>query len=743
MNQKILFLFLALLTCQSLAGQVMEGKVVDENGNALPDVYLLSPTGNQHTHTNALGRFRHTGFQAGDTLEISLIGFNRRMIILEKKDFDRPMTIELKETPIKLQQVIISSQINPISQIARIDVQNNPVNSAQELLRKVPGLFIAQHAGGGKAEQIFLRGFDIDHGTDINITVDGLPVNLVSHAHGQGYSDLHFMIPETVERLDFNKGPYFADRGNFTTAGYISFQTKDRLEKSAASMEYGRFNSFRTVGLFDLLPAGAAQQAYLAGEYVLTDGPFLSSQNFNRLNLMGKFTANLPGNDKLSVLAGHFTSTWDASGQIPQRAVEAGLISRFGAIDDTEGGSTSRTNLVLNHTRNLSEQSFLKSRVYFSRYDFELYSNFTFFLNDPENSDQIRQAEDRQLFGMESVYYRQFQAWGLDIQLRGGMGLRYDQIRNNELSRTANRRTTLNTLTLGDIDESNVSGFISGELEWGKFLFNPGIRFDYFKFAYVDRLRNDYRKLSENESFLSPKLNLLYTPNRYWQLFLKTGIGFHSNDTRVVVTQNGTSILPAAYGLDLGTVWKPIPRLWFNTALWYLFLEQEFVYVGDEAIVEPSGRTRRTGIDLGVRFQLSEHLFLDSDLNYAFARSVDEPEGADYIPLAPQLTATGGLVFQSPSGLSGGIRYRYIKNRPANESGSITALGYFLTDINANYQWKATTFSLIVDNVFNAQWNEAQFATLSRLRNEGEAVEELHFTPGMPIFVKGKISFSF
>ncbi len=741
---RLIFILQAFIwSSATLSGQVLEGKVVDENGVPIQDAYIIKYSSTDHTHTNELGFFRLSGAQAGDTIGISFIGFETRRMILEEAGFGKPVTVVMDETPVRLDQVVVSKKLSTGNQISAIDLETNPVNSAQEVLRKVPGLFIAQHAGGGKAEQIFLRGFDIDHGTDIGITVDGLPVNMVSHAHGQGYADLHFLIPETIEAIDFGKGPYYAGHGNFTTAGYVDFQTKEKLDGSRLSLEYGQFNTLRTVGLFDLLGGNSGQSAYLAAEYMLTDGPFEASQNFNRVNLMGKYTARLPNNDKLSLLASHFSSKWDASGQIPQRAVDAGLISRFGAIDDTEGGSTSRTNTALYHTKVLSDNAFVKSRAYFTQYDFELFSNFTFFLNNPENGDQIRQRENRNIFGLESVLHRQYYLDGATFRLRGGAGLRYDQVKDSELSRTLNRKTTLEPIALGDINESNIYGFADAEFDFGKVVAIPGLRFDYFKFDYVDKLALQYSTQSQDKGFVSPKLNVLYNPGRNWQFFLKSGAGFHSNDTRVVVARQGRGILPAAWGVDLGTVWKPLPNLWFNTALWHLFLEQEFVYVGDEGIVEPSGRTRRYGLEFGMRYQLTGGLFFDSDINYTIARAIDEPEAADYIPLAPDLVAAGGLVFEYPSGLSGGIRYRYIKSRPANEDGSITAEGYFVTDANLSYTLKNITFSIIGENLLDAEWNEAQFATESRLRGEEESVEELHFTPGTPFFLRGKVTYRF
>jgi len=289
--------------------------------------------------------------------------------------------------------MVITEELNTVSTISRLDLKVTPVNSSQEVLRKVPGLFIGQHAGGGKAEQIFLRGFDVDHGTDVSISVDGMPVNMVSHAHGQGYSDLHFVIPETINKIDFGKGGYYAQEGDFNTAGYVNFETKDYLKESSISASAGQFNTLRTVGLFDLLENTKNQNAYVALEYIATDGPFESPQNFNRLNLFGKYVMYSPENDKLTLTASHFTSRWDASGQIPQREVDNGNMTRFGAIDDTEGGETERTNFNVTFDNYISDDTKLSANAFYSHYAFELYSNFTFFLEDPVNGDQIKQKE--------------------------------------------------------------------------------------------------------------------------------------------------------------------------------------------------------------------------------------------------------------------------------------------------------------------------------------------------------------
>ncbi len=740
---KTLTAALFALLSTAIYSQSISGEVTDRSGIPLRDAYVWIGDGTRHTHSDALGRFSISNVSTQDTLLISYLGFATLVRPLNQSDFQGTVTIVLSERVFELDQVVITNDIRFVNKVAQIDLETQPVKSSQELMRRVPGLFIGQHAGGGKAEQMFLRGFDIDHGTDVRITVDGLPVNMVSHAHGQGYADLHFLIPETVESLDFGKGPYYADQGDFNTAGYVAFHTKEQLDQSSIGIEYGQFNTLRTVGLFDLLPGVENHDAYVAAEYLLTDGPFDSPQNFNRTNVMGKYTVQLPNASKLSVSASHFQSKWDASGQIPQRAISAGLINRFGAIDDTEGGNTSRSNIVLSHTKALTPRSFMKSNAFYSHYDFELYSNFTFFLNDQENGDQIRQKEDRDIFGFESAIHHELMLWGADVNTSVGIGLRYDAVRGNELSHTLDRLTTLDRIALGDVDESNVYGYADIGFNFGDWLISPGLRLDYFKFDYINDLSPAYSSLSETKMIASPKFNFIYNPNRSLQFFLKTGLGFHSNDTRVVVAQSGEEILPAAYGADLGLIWKPAPRLFVNSALWYLFLDQEFVYVGDAGVVEPSGKSRRLGVEVGLRYQLTDWLFFDTDVNYTVARAVDEPEGADYIPLAPDLTATGGISMNHPSGFSGGIRIRYIGDRPANEDDSIVAEGYAVTDVSLNYSWRKVTFGIQIENLFDTEWNEAQFATESRLQYEVESVEEIHFTPGMPFVLRGKVVYRF
>ena len=733
------FLLLSLIFSSYSYSQIQKGQIKDSYELPIENAFIVNTISQAHAHSDEFGNFSIENSKKGDVLIISGVGYKKRNYTIESNEIN----IILENDIFKLDDVVISSKLNSMNVISKIDLQTSPVNSSQEVLRKVPGLFIGQHAGGGKAEQIFLRGFDIDHGTDIAISVDGMPVNMVSHAHGQGYADLHFVIPETIDKIDFGKGTYYADKGDFATAGYVAFTTKEKVDNSSISAEIGQFNSFRTLAIIDLLDNKKNQNAYFATEYLRTDGPFDSPQDFKRINLFGKYTSVLSNNSKVSFQVSRFTSKWNASGQIPQRLVDSGQLSFFGAVDDTEGGSTSRTNFNVTYSKYIDEFTNFKLNTYYSKYDFELYSDFTFFLEDPINGDQIRQQDNRSIYGLNSEFTKKYYSDTANSIYNLGFGFRQDETKDTELSHTVNRYTTLQTIKLGDIDETNIFSYLNAEYDFGKLTINPAIRLDYFKFDYQDKLLPTFVTQSENKFKVSPKLNFIYSYNRNFQLYLKSGLGFHSNDTRVVVAKTGEKILPTAFGVDLGTIFKPTNKIVVNAALWFLELEQEFVYVGDAGIVEPSGKSRRMGIDLGLRYQLNDFLFFNTDVNYTRARSRDEAKGQDYIPLAPDFTSTGGLNFSNYRGFSGGIRYRYLKNRPANEDNSIVAKGYFVTDANVNYSYKKLIFGLSAENLFDTRWKETQFATESQLQGESQSVEEIHFTPGTPFLLKAKITYNF
>lgn len=675
------------------------------------------------------------------TLNIRCVGFQSKNIVVSSLLFaENKAIIYLTQKVSSLEEVVIkASSTNGIFKtISDLDIHLRPINNSQEVLRMVPGLFIGQHAGGGKAEQIFLRGFDLDHGTDINISVDGMPVNMVSHAHGQGYADLHFVIPELIDKVNFNKGPYFADKGNFTTAGFVEFKIKDYLENNFVKLEGGQFNTFRGIAGINLLKPNKErrnQSLYFAGEGSFTKGYFESSQDFSRFNGLLKYHGIINANNTITASASAFTSQWNASGQIPNRSVESGLVGWYGAIDNTEGGHTSRYNLNTELLTNLKNGAILRNQIYYSKYDFELYSNFTFYKEDPINGDQIRQKENRNIIGYNSVYQHQYYIGKLKTETKTGVQVRYDNVDGLELARTKNRTINTKQLMLGDVKELNAGAYYSQKLSVSNKLDITGaLRVDYFTNSYNDKLASQL--LTSNSTILCPILNFNYLVNDKVQLYFYNGRGFHSNDTRVAVQENGKKVLPPAYGSDFGGIFKIGKKLVLQSALWYLWLDQEFVYVGDEGVVNAGGQTRRFGFDLSARYEVTKNLYADLNVSLANPRALHVANAESYLPLAPRFTSVGGLTYRKQYGWNGSLRYRYMGDRPANEDNTVIAKGYFIIDAAINYSKKNWEAGLSIQNLLNTKWKETQFDTESQLQTETVPVSEIHFTPGTPFFAR-------
>jgi len=757
--KKLLYILAAVILIQLNAvsilhsqNSVINGKVFDkETKLPLYGAVITLVEINRSTSSNVLGDYNFSKlFEGSYKLKIELIGYEKVNLTIAVSGSDTVQTSAyLIDNALTISQIDVTATIDYGSiSVSPIDILLRPTSTAQDLLKLVPGLFIAQHAGGGKAEQIFLRGFDIDHGTDINLQVDGMPVNMISHAHGQGYADLHFVIPETIDDFSVYKGPYFSKFGDLGTSGSVDFKTKNSIEKSMGLLEFGSYDYYRALAMVKVLGENShlfsknKEDLYLAGEYAASNGYFDSRQKFSRLNVFGKYFGALSSKTILSVSGSTFYSHWDASGQIPERAVEENLIGRFGGIDNTEGGNTYRTNFNLNLMNSLSSNSSLTNQIYFSSYGFNLYSNFTFFLNDPVNGDQINQFENRNIFGYKGTYSFLGQIGNVNLNTSFGIGARIDDIDTIHLAHTR-ERSFLNYYEAGKILVQDYFAYMDESIEAGDFVINPGVRIDYFDFDLTDDL-NSSNSGSVSAVRIGPKLNLFYNLNNKTQFFIKSGIGFHSNDARVAVVENIGNTLPRAFGYEAGTVFNAGNAL-INLSLWGLNLESEFVYVGDEAVVEPSGRTQRLGIDFSGRYQFNEWMWADLDLNYAKGKFTDEPEDADRIPLAPVFTSVGGLSARLDNGISGRIGYRYLDDRPANENYSVTANGYFVMDAVLNFQFSGNyQIGLTFENLTNnTSWNEAQFDTESRLEFETDPVSELHYTPGTPFSLKGNFSINF
>ena len=731
--------FLIVCSITAYSQKAISGKIID-NANGEPLQYAVISEDHHGVAVNSDkdGYFRISLPKQTDSLYISIIGYHAQSVAVSA--VVNPWIVRLDRGPVDLESVTITPQSNNASfhTLSAIDLHIRPVNSAQDLMRLVPGLFLGQHHGGGVAEHIFLRGFDADHGTDVNVSVDEMPVNLVSHAHGQGFSDLHFLIPELVTSYEFGKGPYYADHGDFTTAGYVAFHTADVLDKSTVKLEAGQFKTGRAMAMIDLLSEKAKQRgesAYIAGEAAYTNGPFDWPQHFNRLNLYGKYNINISAKERLTLTMSTFSSQWRSSGEIPERAVDEGLTGRFGYLDSLQGGRTSRTNIIARLSSSLSDSWYMQNQFYYSWYDFSHRYNDTFFADDSVNGDRLRQQESRNLFGYNGkitnhVYFEN----NMDLSSSFGLGFQFNKIHHSELSHIDDQFNVLEYLQLGNINENLFNGYLDENMRVGKWLFNAGLRMDYLYFHYDDQLNPVMP--SRNKVIFSPKLNVEYTANQEIQLYVKTGKGFHSNDAKVVVANQGREILPAAYGVDFGINWKPADRLFINTAIWWMQLDQEFIYNGDEGTLEPSDKTRREGIDFSARYQFNEWLYAFLDINYSYARDIQAPKGENYIPLAVPLASAGGLNYKFSNGINGALSYRYMKDRPANEDNSLTAKGYFVTDLTAFYTKKKFEFGIEIQNLFNTRWREEQFAVASRLRIEAAPVDDVNFTAGTPFFAK-------
>ncbi len=752
----------------------------EENGKGLPGVNVLIDGTLLGTATGLHGGFSIENIPEGNyNLTISCLGFKTiseelRIIngeILEVKYTISPSSLNLESIQIEANRSFSSSSAKSIRQF---DMKTRPAKSSQDLLMLAPGLIIAQHAGGGKAEQIFMRGFDADHGTDVAISVDGLPVNMVTHGHGQGYADLHFLIPEIVESIDVYKGPYFSRFGDFATAGAVSFKTMDHPHNNMVKVEGGMFNTGELTTVLKVPTSNEHQSAYIAGQYYTTDGPFESPQDFNRANVFGKFHSHLTDQSSLAVTMNSFSSAWDASGQIPTRAVYQGIISRFGAIDDMEGGTTSRTDFSVFYENGEGTDNQFFIQGYSTWYSFKLFSNFTYFLVDSVNGDMIEQTDNRSILGINSKYVNRSMIGNIHSQSTVGIGLRADNI-NVQLWKSPDR-IRKNNQRNDYVNQRNLFIYFDEVLYFSsKWRMQLGLRGDYFTFNMNDALDGDslsdlpHASTYAQKLIINPKINIVYSPLKDVELFANFGSGFHSNDARdVIISQRIKEIehalenkgyskvqidsallannfnpassriktLPRAIGGEFGIKTNLGKYLILGVSGWYLFMEEELVFIGDEGTTEVSGETLRIGVDIEVRAQLTKWLWADADLNISKGKYINEPEGSNNIPLAPGITSTGGLTAMHPSGFEGSLRYRYIGSRPANETNTVTALGYTLVNARLGYNFRIFSFYTSLENILNTEWNEAQFDTESRLKNESQPVSEINFTPGNPFNVK-------
>lgn len=613
------------------------------------------------------------------------------------------------------------------------ELDMRPLTRPGDVAEAMPGLFAVQHAGGGKANQYFVRGFDADHGTDVAIDIDGVPVNMLSHAHGQGYADMHWLVPELVSSVDVRKGPYEVWDGDLVTAGAIDIHLADQVDETRATATYGMWNTARGLAITGVNRGNT--HAVVAGEAYTTDGPFLRPENLIRLNGYAKLTVEPAPALRLSIGGTAYGSGWSGSGQIPLRAVEAGELDRFGTLDRSEGGQSTRRNLYVRAELNPADGQSVVASAWTSTYRLNLFSNFTFFAEDPDNGDQIEQQDERTLAGFDT-YWRDVERVGrFSFGTRIGFQGRQDRV-DAQLFHDV-QRERLDTRVDAHVDEASLGAYVREEIAFEDYVrLVGGARLDHYTFAVDDALDIPADGVVStgvrDAALVSPKANLVVSPWKHLDLFANFGRGFHSNDARGVVRSvDPVDPLTVATGYELGTrLHHDIGQI--AVSAWVLDLEAETVWVGDEGTTELRGPTHRQGLDVSLRTHPIEWLYGDLDATFSQSTFVSNAGNADAVALAPPFTIAGGVGIDHGSGFAGGARVRHLSPRPATEDGSLTAEGWTVVDADARYRWRFAELGVQVDNVLGSEWKEVQFANESRLPTEPAPVEDIHFTPGWP-----------
>ncbi len=630
-----------------------------------------------------------------------------------------------------------------------------------DILQVVPGFYTVQHAGGGKANQYFLRGFDADHGTDVALLVDGVPVNMVSHGHGQGYADLNWIIPELIERVEVRKGTYFAQDGDFATAGAVNLVTRRNFESSQVTLGGGSFNTLR--GMFIAAPEVEGWSPVVAGQVYGTNGPFQSPEKLERYSLFTKVTRQLSERSTLSLALTSYGSGWNASGQIPLREVLAGRLDRFATVNPTEGGNSQRHSAYATWRTLTQDDGEVNVLAYAVQYRLNLYSDFTFFSRDPVNGDMIEQNDRRTMLGFNASYRFRREWGGIAFDTTLGTQLRTDNIDNGLSYAVARER--LDTVVDTNIREGSLGLYAQEDITFTPWLRAVlGLRADAFGFDVDDHLEDlaaPGTKTSgvEQASRLSPKASLVLSPLPNTDLYVNYGHGFHSNDARGVVRlPEPVTPLTRARGYEVGARTRLFDRLDLAGSVFRLDLDSELVWVGDEGTTEARGATRRQGLEAEARLKVLPWLFADADATLSRATYVQNAGNGDAVALAPTLILAGGVSARHPSGVYGRLGVLHLGDRPATEDRFLVAEGFTRVDVTLGYRSSWYEVNVGVQNLLNTQWREAQFANVSRLPSESscpegtrpagepgafEGCEDLHFTPGAPFNLQASASFFF
>ncbi len=628
-------------------------------------------------------------------------------------------------------------------------LQSRPILRPAEVLEFVPGVIITQHSGDGKANQYFLRGFNLDHGTDFATFVAGMPVNMPTHAHGHGYSDLNWLIPELVNRIDYKKGPYSAEEGDFASAGSARIGLFDKLGRGVLTATLGE-NGYRRGLLAKSAELGGGQLLY-AVEAARNDGPWENPEDFRRLNGVLRYSLADAGS-RTAVTAMAYSADWNATDQVPLRAVQSGLIGRFGAIDASDGGDTARYSLSVEHERSLVDGG-VKLNAYAIRSRLNLFSNFSYFLDNPidldpdapgiRNGDQFEQAERRQVYGLNGS--RNWQGpldWlgGRESSSTLGLQLRHDRLAPVGLYASVARQRVGTTLE-SRVRQTSVGVYAENSLQWTPWLRSvAGLRGDHFDFDVNSSITANSGKKSAD--IASPKLSLIVGPWAKTEYFVNYGQGFHSNDARgstVRVDRDGQPATPVdplvrSKGGELGLRSEIIPGLQSSLALWQLRLASELVFVGDAGETEASRASRRRGIEWNNHYIATPWLLLDADISWSRARFTEHDPAGAYVPGAINKVGSLGVTVSDLGPWSGHFQLRYMGPRALTEDNSQRSDATTLAYARLGYKLgRDSSLTLDVFNLFNRRASDIDYFYASRLKGEpAEGVEDRHFHPVEP-----------
>jgi outer membrane receptor protein involved in Fe transport len=635
-----------------------------------------------------------------------------------------------------LQPTAASAQV-----ISGEELNARPAARVGELLEAVPGLIVTQHSGEGKANQYYLRGFNLDHGTDLAITVDGMPVNMPTHGHGQGYADINFMIPELVQSVNVRKGPYYADQGDFASAGAVAIDYISKLPKNIAELTFGSFGYRRALAAGSTAVGDGTLLA--AFEANTNNGPWDVPDNVRKLNGVLRYSqGTLTDGFTLSAMA--YSNGWNSTDQVAQRAIDQGVIGRFGSLDPTDGGTSSRFSLSGNWARS-GEYGQSKVNAYAIRSSLNLFNNFTYFLDDPVNGDQFSQTDRRTVYGLNASHAFDMRVGGIETQTRVGLQTRGDDIRVG-LFKTF-QREMLSTVREDSVREGNVGLWADTTARWTDWLRTTvGIREDYF----VGRVTSNTPENSGNAqgATTSPKAGIVLGPWYKTEFYGNAGYGLHSNDIRgatitvdpndKVTPQDRVPLLVRSKGAEIGVRSKAVEGLTSSLALFVLDFDSELLFVGDAGTTEASRPSRRLGVEWTNQYQVLPWMRLDLDLAYTRARFTDFDPAGNFIPGAPAWVAGAGATFGGDNGWFGALRARYFGSRPLIEDDSVRSQQSLIFNARAGYRFdNGLRLQLDVLNLFNARTNQIEYYYLSRLPGEPiGGVADRHVHPAEPLALR-------